>query len=156
MLVSSVFLLRGIYSLISGRCSLRGFRVKGKQGRIAGLILVGQFIVGTAIWATLYTVNEWGSSSSGYSERITAGITELIIFSLAVLVGYMVARAIAKEATAANQGLPTTHEQTNSDDISVQGVGTINCPFCSHVLEGYGRCSNCGNTVDQWVMKSKS
>ena len=97
--VSLVFLFRGIYSLITGKCSLRGYKTEGKQGRIAGLILVGQFIVGIAIYAALFEANSWGSSARSISERITAGIIELIIFSLAILVVYIAARAIAKAGT---------------------------------------------------------
>lgn len=96
MVVSLVLLFRGIYSLISGKCSLRRYKVKGKQGRIAGLVLVGQFIVGAAISASLHEANNWGSSSQSISEGITEGFTNLIIFSLAILVGYLAARAIAK------------------------------------------------------------
>ena len=113
MVVSLVFLLRGIYSLISGKCSLRGHKVKGKQGRIAGLMLVGQFIVGITIYASLYEANKWGSSAASISDRITAGFTELIIFSLAIVVGYMAARAIAK-AGAANEGIPGEEEKSES------------------------------------------
>ena len=99
MVVSLVLLFRGIYSLISGKCSLRGYKVKGKQGRIAGLVLIGQFIVGIAIYAVLFEANSWGSSAASISERITAGIIELVIFSLAILVGYIAALSIAKSGT---------------------------------------------------------
>jgi len=102
--VSLVFLLRGIYSLISGKCSLLGNRVTGKQGRIAGLLLTGQFIVGIAFYALMFEANKWGSSGADIYENarksITSGIAQAIIFTVAILLGYFAARAIAKAGTA--------------------------------------------------------
>lgn len=110
LIASLVFLLRGIYSLISGRCSLLGNRVKGKLGRIAGLMLVGQFLVGIAIYALMFEANKWGRSGPDIYENarrsIASGIAQAIIFSLAILLGYMIARAIAKGGTD-NEGLPS-------------------------------------------------
>lgn len=32
---------------------------------------------------------------------------------------------------------------------------TLECPFCHEMLAGFGRCTKCGNTVDQAVLNSQ-
>lgn len=100
LVTSLVFGVRGIYSLISGRCSLKGNKVRGKQARLAGLVLACQFIAGMAVYAVLFETFRWGSSGSNLAETarkgIASGISQAMIFSAAIVAGYLIALSIAK------------------------------------------------------------
>ena len=100
LMASLVFGVRGIYSLISGRCSLRWNKVRGKQVRLAGLVLACQFIAGIAVYAVLFETFSWGSSGPNLAvaarRGIASGISQAIIFSVAILAGYLIALSIAK------------------------------------------------------------
>lgn len=49
-----------------------------------------------------------------------------------------------------NQNFRTDSEPANVHERS------FSCPFCRHTMTNFGRCSKCGNTVDQWVLEANS
>ena len=47
-----------------------------------------------------------------------------------------------------------TVEPPKEDSFVQPENPNIECPFCQTVNKGYGRCTKCGNTVDQWVLQA--
>jgi len=102
MIISLVLLLRGLYSLISGRCRVLGKEVKGNKGRSAGLLLAGQFIVGFVIYLIMFEAFDWGSSPYDYEsarKAVIEHIAQAAIFFLTSLLGYLMARSVVKSAS---------------------------------------------------------
>jgi len=104
LVASLVFGIRGIYSLVSRRCSLLGNKATGRQARIAGLVLACQFVSGFVVYAVLYESLDWGSSASSYGELVTRGIAQAAVFCVSILAGYLIALSIAKQRDESTVG----------------------------------------------------
>ena len=107
VMISLFFFLRGFYILIRGSCSLRGNLLRGKDARIAGLFLVGQIILGFAIYAPLFEAYHWGSVGD-VSNNITGNIVQTFVFLSMVVLSYIVALRYAKTKNYTVELQPTT------------------------------------------------
>ena len=53
-----------------------------------------------------------------------------------------------------NSNQSATETSVSADDQIDNPELTLECPFCHEMLAGFGRCTKCGNTVDQAVMSA--
>lgn len=62
-----------------------------------------------------------------------------------------------KKAKAETKGADGTATHDRYIELRLQYLKSrFNCPFCLHIMNEYGRCPKCGNTVDKWALEARS
>ncbi len=120
LIVSLAVWIRGLYTLIGGRCSFRGNILRGKHARIAGLFLFGQFLVGSAIYRGLFEVFHMGSGGAQHiPSRIAGNVVVTAVFVLVIVGSYVMAFKYAKAKK--------TQAETSADGATSKALeeGTI-------------------------------
>lgn len=74
LLVGLVVAILGLVYLITGRVSLRGYKLRGKDGRKVGLVFLVQFVVAFAVFGLLFEAFGWGSTPGTLDELLTQAL----------------------------------------------------------------------------------
>jgi hypothetical protein len=105
VVVSVVLALFGIYSLISGRCSLLGNKARGGRARTAGAVLALQLIAGMAVYAMFFEALGWGSYRRA---PLVEPLAQALILAAASVAGYLIAVWVVRHKDHVGLGDATT------------------------------------------------
>jgi hypothetical protein len=105
MLISAIFLIRGLVNLFTGRCKIGENRLESREARIAGLVFFLQFFVGLALYGIVWNIFDLGGGASSVEEGMAKDVVDnlfmTVIFLAAVLGSYFWTKAYAKKAGGA-------------------------------------------------------
>jgi uncharacterized membrane protein len=91
IIVSLIFLIRGVITLIRGKCKLCGKLLKKKSARTVGVVFIIAPVLAFALWAVLYENLHWGRSGSNIWENAVRNITSASVQGGLLIVGIALA-----------------------------------------------------------------
>lgn len=106
-IVSLIFLIRGIVTLIRGKCKLCGKLLKEKSARTVGVVFIIAPVLTFALWAILYENLGWGNRGSNNWESAVRSVTSASVQSALLIVGIALAYLWAYSKAKAEMRLQT-------------------------------------------------